>query len=136
MGEDGSARLFQITHEYLAPKVGNVIWAWSIMENGWMYGAHDYFPGRDYIDLAILDSDGEPTEENYMKIQDIAEGKPVALGAVKSIPTPELLEYQSKWLWFMVYAEYLKDPEYNTDERIRETYDWSKALNQGQLNIS
>ena len=66
---------------------------------------------------------------------EVAQGKPIALAEVGSVPSPSVLERQNKWIWFMVWAEYLKDPSYNTDQSVKDTYYLGRTLRQGDLNI-
>ncbi|MEI9972186.1 MAG: hypothetical protein WDO73_09080, partial [Ignavibacteriota bacterium] len=40
----------------------------------------------------------------YQEILTIADGKPIALGEVGSIPSPEILKAQPKWTFFMTWG--------------------------------
>jgi len=51
------------------------------------------------------------------------------------VPTPSVLQTQPGWVWFMVWAEYLKDSGFNTDESVKETYYLSNTLHQDDINI-
>lgn len=97
----------------------------------------DYWPGANYVDVASLDIwvNKQPNDQHYQKMLDVAQGKPIALAEVGSVPSPDVLERQNKWIWFMVWAEYLKDPSYNTDQSVKDTYYLARTLRQGDLNI-
>lgn len=65
----------------------------------------------------------------------VAQGKPIALAEVGSVPTPAVLERQNRWIWFMVWAEYLKDPSFNSDQGVKDTYYLARTLRQSELNF-
>jgi mannan endo-1,4-beta-mannosidase len=139
-GADGSRRLYQITHDYLASAKGldNVIWVWNVKDIGGG-AAHvaDYYPGDDYVDVVSLDAweQNYPSTEWYDAIRNVAHGKPTALAEVGTIPTPEQLAAQPGWVWFMVWSEYLTDTSYNTPEAVRATYDAPRVLSQDEFTV-
>lgn len=98
----------------------------------------DYWPGSDYVDVASLDIwvNKQPNDQHYQKMLDVAQGKPIALAEVGSVPSPDVLNRQNKWIWFMVWAEYLKDPSYNSDQSVKDTYYLARTLRQGDIDIS
>ena len=52
-GPNGSARLFQITHDYLESKgLNNIIWVWALKDvSGGASQAASYYPGDAYVDV-------------------------------------------------------------------------------------
>lgn len=95
----------------------------------------DYWPGADYVDIASLDvwMNRQPSDQHYQKMLEVAQGKPIALAEVGAVPTPAVLERQNRWIWFMVWAEYLKDPSFNSDQGVKDTYYLARTLRQGEL---
>lgn len=95
----------------------------------------EYFPSPETVDVASLDvwMNRQPSDDHYNKMLQVARGKPIALAEVGSVPTPEVLERQNRWIWFMVWAEYLKDPSFNSDQGVKDTYYLARTLRQGEL---
>ncbi|MCK1799008.1 glycoside hydrolase family 26 protein [Streptomyces sp. XM4193] len=133
-GEDGGARLFQLTRDYLEDTRGldNLVWVWNVQDNpdgGW----DSYYPGDDYADVVSLDVwyKGHPSDADYRQLRDIAGDKPIALAEMGRVPDAQLLESQTEWTYFMVWSEQLRED--NTDEEIQAAYYHSRTLNQGEL---
>ncbi|UED83881.1 glycosyl hydrolase [Streptomyces profundus] len=135
-GSDGSSRLFQITHDHLAGTRGldNLIWVWNVQDNpagGW----DAYYPGDDYVEVASLDVwyKDLPSEGDYQQLQAIAGEKPIALAEMGKVPAPWLLDSQTRWSYFMVWSEQLRDN--NSNEEIQETYFHPRVFNQGEVHL-
>ena len=131
-GPNGSARLYQITHDYLTYEKGlsNIIWVWNLQDFGTLASDLDsYDPGRSYWDVLSMDmyySDGQGyTQSKYDAIVNKAGNKPIAIGEMDHLPSPALLADQPRWAYFMGWAELVF--EQNTDEAIQETY-WAENV--------
>ena len=122
-GEHGTAALYRMIFDRLANhhQLNNLVWVWSLdrpsnPERQFV----DFFPGRNYFDIAALDvyhSDFSPVY--YHDLLKLAGGKPITLAEVGPPPTLELLEQQPKWTWWMLWAEMVeKDP---TKNRVMQT---------------
>ncbi|CAL8097309.1 unnamed protein product [Orchesella dallaii] len=133
-GSDGSRKLYEITHDYLSPKFNNLIWVWCVKDVQ-MDSIGQYWPGANYVDVASLDvwMNNQPSDQHYQDMLNVAQGKPIALAEVGQIPSPAVLERQNRWVWFMIWAEYLKDPAFNSDDSIKNTYYLARTLRQGEL---
>ena len=57
---------------------------------------------------------------------DLADGKPVGLGEVGPLPSPEVLENQPNWSWFMTWSNFLD--RVNSPEEIKATFHDEKVL--------
>jgi mannan endo-1,4-beta-mannosidase len=134
-GNADSARLFQITHDYLAGTQGltNLVWVWSVKDDS-TSNLSQYYPGGSYVDVVGLDSwnAGFPSGAWYSAIQSIAGSKPIALAEVGTLPTPAQLAAQPRWTYFMCWAEYLTNA--NTDDAIKATYYDYQVLHRGDLH--
>ncbi len=135
-GANGSAKLYQITHDYLAGTKGltNLVWVWNVKDLN--SGAiSSYYPGSSYVDVATLDSwnNGFPPGEYYQAMQSVAGGKPIALAEVGQLPSPAQLSSQPKWTYFMVWAEYLTGS--NSDDAIKSTYYDPQVLHRGDIHL-
>lgn len=138
-GANGSARLYQITHDYLESKgLDNIIWVWNVKDtdaNGGSGGVSGFYPGDDYVDVATLDpwDHGFPTSDWYQAMLNVAHGKPVSLAEVGTVPTPAQLASQPQWTWFMIWADYITSS--NTTAGLQATFGDSRVLSQGQFTI-
>ncbi|MFF0223260.1 glycosyl hydrolase [Streptomyces sp. NPDC004629] len=138
-GPNGSARLFQITHDYLESKgLDNIIWVWNVKDtyaNNGSAGVSSFYPGDNYVDVASLDPwvHTWPDNDWYQALLNVAHGKPVSLAEVGTVPTPSQLASQPQWTWFMIWSEYLTSA--NSPSRLQGTFNDSRVLSQGQVTI-
>lgn len=137
-GANGSRKLYQITHDYLKNTKGltNLVWVWNVKDVD-AAGMASYYPGDAYVDVVSLDvwSAGFPAAAYYQALQSIAGSKPLALAEVGKVPTPAQIASQPKWTYFMVWAECLTDPAYNTERAVKATYYDPRFLRQGDLGL-
>ena len=137
-GANGSARLYQITHDYLVSKgLTNIIWVWNVKDvSGGSGSAASYYPGSGYVDVVSLDpwNSGYPTSDWYSAMVNIAAGKPVSLAEVGTVPTPSQLAAQPLWTWFMIWSDYITSA--NTTAGLQATFNSSRVLSQGQFTIT
>ncbi|MCM2416184.1 glycosyl hydrolase [Streptomyces sp. RKAG290] len=138
-GANGSARLFQITHDYLESKgLDNIIWVWAPKDvQGGAGQAAGYYPGDAYVDVVGLDVwwGKFPSTDWYNALSDIAGAKPMALAEVGSVPQPAQLTAQPKWVYWNVWLDYLTNASYNTNASVQAGYYDARVLSQGQLTI-
>ena len=108
-GERGTVALYHQLFERLAHyhRLNNLVWVWSVDRPSTPQRQFaDFFPGRDYFDVAALDvyhSDFAPLY--YRQLLRLAGGKPVALAEVGPPPALAMLEKQPRWAWWMLWAE-------------------------------
>ncbi|WP_426503592.1 lectin [Dactylosporangium sp. McL0621] len=136
-GANGSRRLFQIVHDYYtAQGLSNLVWVWNVKDVS-MGSIGDYWPGASYVDVASLDIWVKlaPSASDYQAMLNVAGGKPIALAEVGQVPSVALLNAQPRWTYFMVWAEYLQDPAYNTNANVQSTYFSSRALVRGEFTV-
>lgn len=121
-GPDGTARLWQITYDYMKKTKGltNLIWVWDIQDfSSLAADAVSYHPGAAYFDVLALDvyDDGSGySQAKYDVIVKAAGGKPIAIGECQKYPTPAQLKAQPKWAFFMGWSELVYD--HNTVEQL------------------
>ncbi|MEU3460734.1 glycosyl hydrolase [Streptomyces sp. NPDC006733] len=136
-GVNGSAKLFQITHDYLVSKgLANLVWVWNVKDvDGGAASVSSYYPGDSYVDVASLDPwvHNWPSNEWYQAILNVAHGKPISLAEVGTVPTPSQLASQPQWAWFMIWSEYLTSA--NSTAGLQATFNSSRVLSQGQFTI-
>jgi mannan endo-1,4-beta-mannosidase len=121
-GPDGFAKLWRMEYEYFVKRHGldNLLWVWNPnaprdKKNDEAYAYEDFFPGLDYVDVLAADVYHEDWKQSHHDdLARLAQGKPIALGEVGQPPTPELLEAQPRWAWFMPWGNLVfwgKGPE-------------------------
>ncbi len=120
-GENGTARLYQITHDYLLKVKGltNLIWVWDMQDMSRDFA--EYNPGESYWDIFAFDvySDGY-NKSWYDYILPIAGDKPMAIGECEKLPSPATLKQQPRWSLFMSWAELTF--KQNSTQQIQELY--------------
>lgn len=110
-GPQGTAKLWQITHDYMTKIKGlsNLIWVWDIQDFKTLASdAETYHPGKAYFDMLALDvyDDGSGySKEKYDIIVKASGGKPIAIGECQRYPTAAQLKAQPLWTFFMGWSE-------------------------------
>lgn len=120
-GATGTARLYQITHDYLTINKGltNLIWVWNLQDFGTLSSdLITYNPGSKYWDVLALDNYGSDgtgfTQAKYNAMVSAAGSKPIAIGECGTLPTSDLLTTQPKWVYFLGWAELTQQKNSNT----------------------
>ncbi|MEV0829924.1 glycosyl hydrolase [Nonomuraea rubra] len=137
-GASGSRKLYQITYDYLTSQgLTNLVWVWNVKDVS-MGSIGEYWPGSSYADVASLDvwAKLEPSSSDYQAMLNVAGGKPISLAEVGRAPSPALLDAQPRWTWFMVWAEWLTDPSYNTNASVQASYFGPRVYNRGEFTIT
>jgi hypothetical protein len=137
-GSNGTARLFQITHDYLRNTKGltNLIWVWDLQDfSSLSSDLAAYNPGSSYWDILALDmyySDGQGyTTAKYNAMLNAAGGKPIAIGECEVLPSPNLLSTQPKWAFFMGWSELVFNK--NSTAAIQQAYTASNVVSQNEM---
>ena len=131
-GPNGTARLYQITHDYMESKgLTNIIWVWDLQDFSTLSSdVNTYDPGSNYWDILALDvygSDGTMyTATKYNIIKSKAGDKPIAIGECQDLPTPSLLTSQPDWCFFMGWAELVF--QHNSLLKLRYIYNASNII--------
>jgi mannan endo-1,4-beta-mannosidase len=109
---------------------------WNVKDVA-MGGIGQYFPRGDTVEVASLDVwvKMEPSASDYQAMLAVAGGRPIALAEVGRTPSPAILTSQPRWAWFMVWAEWLTDPAYNTNAGVQATYFHPRTLNRGEFAV-
>lgn len=109
-GIQGTAKLYQITHDYLTKIKGlrNLIWVWDVQDfPSLVNDLITYNPGDKYWDVLALDFYTKEmyTKQKYDAIRKAAGSKPMVIGECGKIPSPEILRSQTKWAFFMAWSD-------------------------------
>ena len=138
-GNDGTAALYRVTHDYLVHTKGldNIVWVWSVQDiwdnnaNAWNFGAYD--PGSAYWDVMSLDFyDGKGyTADKYSAVQAAAGNKLIAIGECSVLPTAQELTAQPRWVYFMGWSELVQ--QNNSNAAITALYTAPNVLTQDEM---
>ncbi len=87
-------------------KLNNLIWVWSVdrpSKPGMEFV--NFYPGNKYLDILALDVYGSDFNQSYYDtLLGLSKGKPITLAEVGTPPTPEVLEKQPKWSYWVIWA--------------------------------
>lgn len=111
-GDQGFKRLWIMMYDYFTNhhKLNNLIWVWNpnaprdrLNDEAWPYA--DFYPGNEYVDILAGDVyRNDYKQTHHDQLIELGGGKPIALGEVGNIPTPEILEDQPSWSWYMPWG--------------------------------
>jgi mannan endo-1,4-beta-mannosidase len=135
-GPDGSAKLFKMMYDRYVNyfHLNNLIWVWGpnsprdlVNDEAWAY--EDYYPGQEYVDVLGADVyHNDYKQSHYDQLIELGKGKVVALTEVGELPTPEILEKQPRWAWFLIWTDFVYT--HNTPARVRAIYDDPRVISQ------
>ena len=106
-------KLFRMLYDRLTNfhHINNLLWVFNANETGSpnVKPYADFYPGKDVVDILATDIySARYDKENYEALQKVANGKPIAWGECGTLPTPEIIREQPKWVWFMCWCEWLE----------------------------
>lgn len=106
-GPRGTAQLYRQLFDRLVKlhKLNNLVWIWNVDRPSTPQRQFaDFCPGPEYFDIAALDVYRSDFQQSYYEgLLKLASGKPVALAEVGPQPSPEVLEQQPLWTWWMTW---------------------------------
>lgn len=126
-GSGGTAELYRLTHDYFTntKKLSNLIWVWDMQDLSRDFA--NYNPGDEYWDIFGFDVYGTGYDRSwYSYILPIVGEKPMAIGECSILPSAEMLTDQPRWIFFMPWAELVK--EMNSTKEIKALYDNSRII--------
>jgi mannan endo-1,4-beta-mannosidase len=129
-GSEGFEKLWKAMYDRYVNyhHLDNLIWVWNAnaprhRENDTAFAYNDFFPGLDYVDILSADVyHSDYKQSHHDDLKKLGGGKPISLGECGQLPTPEILEQQPYWTWFMCWANWVSRPEINTEETVRNLY--------------
>jgi len=131
-GPKGTARLYQITHDYLVKEKGltNLVWVWDMQDMSRDFA--QYNPGDKYWDIFafdVYDNGFDASWYNY--ILPIVGNKSMAIGECAQLPSPAILAAQPKWVFFMAWSELVK--EKNSVPEIKALYNAPMVITRDEM---
>ena len=136
-GKDGSAALYRMIYDRFVNvhHLDNLVWVWNVNAPGGSAGPIEgYYPGAQFADVVTMDIYGAFKQSFYTSMIDLAAGKPIALAEVGAMPTPEVLEQQPRWTYFMTWSEWIRSA--NTLEAAQAIYHSPRALNRDDPRLA
>jgi mannan endo-1,4-beta-mannosidase len=136
-GRDGSAALYRQIYDRLVNvhHLDNLVWVWNVNAPSPNAGPIvDYYPGPRYVDVATMDIYGEFKQEYYDSMVALAGGKPIALAEVGALPSPEVLDRQPRWTYFMDWSGMLDAS--NSLDSINAVYHLPRMLNRDDPRLA
>jgi len=132
-GPTGTARLFQMTHDFLLDTLGltNLYFVWSIQDLDYNFQA--YNPGDAYWDVFSMDmynGDGY-TAQKYNAMLDVAGTRIIAIAEAAKIPSSTELRAQPRWTYFCGWAELVQSS--NTQSQILDSYTAVNTLSRDEM---
>jgi mannan endo-1,4-beta-mannosidase len=115
----------------------NLIWVWNAntprdRENDEAYDYDLYFPGLEYVDVLAADVyHNDYKQSHHDDLLKLAKGKVIALGEVGEVPSPEILDNQPMWTWFMILVQWAET--HNTRQQIKNLYDYPRTLSHDEV---
>jgi cellobiose epimerase len=133
-GENGFPKLYRMMYDRFVNyhKLNNLIWVWNTnaprqLINDEAYSYNDYFPGMDYVDVFATDVyQHDYRQSHHDDLMRLGRGKIISLGEVGEVPSPEILDHQPMWTWFMIWANFVNN--HNTPEQIRDLYNYPNII--------
>jgi mannan endo-1,4-beta-mannosidase len=135
-GPDGSAALYRQIYDRFVNvhHLDNLLWVWNVNAPGGNAGSiADYYPGPAYADILTIDIYGEFKQDYYTEMLRLAAGKPIALGEVGAVPTPEILAAQPRYAYFMAWSGFGPNIDLNA---LNATYHSPRVLNRDDAPIA
>jgi mannan endo-1,4-beta-mannosidase len=129
-GDPGYRSLYRMLFDRLTQfhRLNNLIWVFNANEVREGAEPYDrYYPGDDVVDVLATDVyKGGFARQDYDQLRTLAGEKPIALGEVGTMPSPEILRAQPRWTWFMHWG----DPMalWMEREKIRELFETETVL--------
>ena len=109
-GKNGSSALYRLMFDRFVNyhHLDNLVWVWNVNIPGGNAGpVADYFPGLEYADVLTIDNYQEFKQSYYDEMLALAGSKPIALGEVGGLPTPEVFKAQPRWTYFMIWSDFI-----------------------------
>ncbi len=114
-GDNGFKKLWIMMYDYFVKhhKLDNLIWVWDTnaprnRPGDEAFAYEDFWPGDQYVDVLAADVYRRDWKQSHHDdLWKLGMGKPIALGEVGELPTPQLLDSQPRWTWFMPWGNFV-----------------------------
>ena len=139
-GKDGIQKLWKMMYARYVNHfhLNNLLWVWGAngprdIPGDEAYAYKDFYPGKDYVDVLGADVYHKDYEQkDYNELLDVAKGKLIALTEVGELPSVTILKAQPKWVWFLVWNNFI-NPPHNSKQEVIEIYDLPQVLSHDEV---
>ncbi|BDZ48724.1 hypothetical protein GCM10025867_09650 [Frondihabitans sucicola] len=132
-GADGYAALYRQLYSRLVDHhdLDNLVWVWNTnAPRGDAAAYAGFYPGHDVVDVLAADVyANDYRQSHHDQLAQLAEGRPIALGEAGILPTPEILESQPEWAWFMTWTDFLTKE--NEADEVRRLFAAPRVASRG-----
>jgi mannan endo-1,4-beta-mannosidase len=133
-GKEGIQKLWKMMYDRYVNyhHLDNLIWVWNTnaprdWKDDQAYAYKLFYPGAKYVDILAADVyKSDFKQSHHDQLLKLGKGKLIALGEVGNLPTPEILEQQPYWSWFMCWAKFPWTD--NTREQVKSLYKSPRVL--------
>lgn len=133
-GIDGFEKLWKIMYDRYVTHhmLNNLIWVWNAngprdWEDDQAYAYKLFYPGNEYVDILAADIyKNDYKQSHHDELVKLGEGRLIAIGECGVLPTPEILEQQPEWVWFMDWARFIWRE--NEPDAVRDLYKAPRVL--------
>ena len=137
LGENGYPQLWQMLYQRLTEyhQLNNLIWVWNANapKKDSLFAYHFYFPGIEHVDVLAADIYlGDYKQSHHDQLLEMADGKPIAMGEIGKVPSPEIFDQQDEWVWFMIWHKFPWTK--NTREDVQALYKHPKVLTKSEVS--
>ena len=133
-GDWGYAALYRQLYERFVSvhHLDNLIWVWNTNAPRADAAAYaGFYPGHDVVDILAADVyANDYRQSHHDELVELADGRPIALGKVGVLPTPETLENQCQRSWFMTWTTFLTQE--NDADEVRRLFASPLVLHRGE----
>ena len=137
-GEDGFKKLWIMMYEYFVNhhQLNNLIWVWNTnaprdIPGDEAFAYVDFWPGIEYVDVLAADVyRADWKQSHHDDLITLGQGKPIALGEVGGVPTPEVLTDQPNWTWYMPWGNLVL---FSPEEVIQELFEFEQILTKDEV---
>lgn len=134
-GDNGFKALWKIMFERLTIHHGinNLVWVWNAnAPRDWKddeaYAYELYYPGHNMVDILAADVyKRDYKQSHHDDLLKLANGKPIAVGEIGLPPSDEVLNNQTMWSWFMMWANW--PIKYVDKEELKQLYNNKRVMN-------
>lgn len=101
-------------------KLNNLIWVWSVDRPSRPDREFiKYYPGSQYLDILAIDIYGNDFDQSYYEgLLALSKGKPLTLGEVGNPPSPEIIEKQPGWVYWVVWSGMVRSTPFADYQRL------------------
>jgi len=139
-GPGGFEKLWKIMYDRYVNhhQLNNLIWVWNAngprdWEDDQAYAYELFYPGNDFVDILAADIyKNDYKQSHHDELIELGEGRLIAIGECGVLPTPEILQQQPEWVWFMDWARFIWTA--NEPDAVRRLYADEKVLNLEDIN--